>query len=62
MDTAPCGRFELKLEFKLFTIGVCVPGPFLFFMFVGLTVLVQLDICLLGPCPILRFVSTVFLL
>jgi len=32
MDTAPCGRFELTLEFKLFAVGVSVPGPFLLFL------------------------------
>ena len=31
MDTASCGRFELTFEFKLFAIGVSVPGPFLLF-------------------------------
>jgi len=29
---ASCGRFELTLEFKLFAIGVSVPGPFLIFL------------------------------
>ena len=33
MDTVSCGRFELTLEFKLFAIGVAVPGPFLLFLF-----------------------------
>jgi len=33
MDTVSCGRFELTFEFKMFAIGVSVPGPFLIFLF-----------------------------
>jgi len=62
MDAASCGRFELAFKFKLFAIGVSVPSPFQLFLFFCLTILVQLDICLLGPCLILSFVSIVFLL
>jgi len=32
MDTAPCGRFELTLEFKLLAVGVSITGPFLLFL------------------------------
>ena len=60
MDTAPCGRFELTLEFKLFAVGVSVPGSFLLFLFFCLTILVQRDICLLRPCLILPCISIVF--
>jgi len=60
MDTALCGRFELTFEFKLFAIGVAIPGLFLLFIVFCLAALVLRDICLLGLCLILPFVSTVY--
>ena len=33
MDAAPCGRFKLAFKFKLFTIGVSVPGSYEIFLF-----------------------------
>ena len=62
MDAAPCGRCKLAIKFKLFTVGISIPGPYEIFLFFCLTVLELLDICLSGLCLVLPFVSIVFLL
>ena len=30
MDAALCGRFKLAFKFKLFTVGISIPGPYFF--------------------------------